>query len=156
MATMWVRPAAVDLATLVPGVTVLSGLALATALGLLFDGSHVSTARNDFGITPCPTSAQQDLLSAHALQCWFPAPGGRWRTLARVSAHGALVVEVEATALSDAELIARQFVTDRGGKFSEVLVYAQRESAVPPLTIRRIRWTQITGFEQFEFTTPAR
>jgi hypothetical protein len=38
-------------------------------------------------------------LSPDALQCWFHAGRGRWRTLSRVSAHGALVVEAEAADL---------------------------------------------------------
>jgi hypothetical protein len=155
MATMWFRPAAFDRATRVPGMLALGGTALAILLAAMVDRPGDPSRRSDYGITPCPLAAADDLLSPRALQCWFEAPGGRWRTLERVSAHGALVVEVEAAALADAEEIARRFVTDRGGRFAEVLVYVRQERAIAPMAIRRIRWTSDTGFEAFEFTVNA-
>jgi hypothetical protein len=146
-----VRPAALDPATLVPALSVLTGAAVVIALGSLVTTGPERVMPDEHGILPCPASARQDLLSADALQCWFEARNGRWRTLNRVSAHGALVVEVEATAMADAENIAQQFVTDRGGgRFSEVLVYVEGPSA-PPRSIRRIRWTGSTGFETMDF-----
>jgi len=48
----------------------------------------------DIGITACPVSAAHDLLSVDALQCWFTAAHGRWRTLSHESHYAVLVVEV--------------------------------------------------------------
>jgi hypothetical protein len=155
MATRWFRPAALDLATLVPGVMALTATFFAILFAALVDRPGDPPPRNDYGISPCPAAAAADLLSPAALQCWFDGPGGRWRTLERVSAHGALVVEVEAAALADAEAIASRFVRDRGGRFAEVLVYVQQERAIAPIAIRRIRWTADTGFEAFDFTVSA-
>lgn len=150
VAMIRVRPAVLDLATLVPGILVVTGTVLVITLGALADPAPRRVSPDDRGILPCPAAAHYDLLSAGALQCWFNAPNGRWRATNRVSAHGALVVEVEATTMVDAEEIARRFVIDRGGRFSEVLVYVQREWAADR-TIRRIRWTEPTGFETMEF-----
>jgi hypothetical protein len=82
--------------------------------------------RSDYGIPRCPTSAADDLLSASALQCWFDAPRGRWRILARHSLYEELVVEVEASSLRDADAIARRFVMKTSQMFSEILVYVQQ------------------------------
>jgi hypothetical protein len=150
---MWVRPAVLDPATLVPGITAFTGTAAIVLLGALADPGVERISPDEHGLLPCPPAAIHDLLSAQALQCWFDGPHGRWRTLDQVSAHGALVVEIEATTVSDAEEIARRFVTDRGGgRFSEVLVYVQPVSN-PRAPVRRIRWTAATGFETMNFTT---
>jgi hypothetical protein len=112
-------------------------------------------ARGDLGIPPCPVEAGQDLLSPDALQCWFTASHGHWRTLNHQSHLEALVVEVEARDRRDAIEIA-QFVTrhTKAHAFSEILVYVAqphgRESRV-----RRVRWTPSTGFETLDFATPA-
>jgi hypothetical protein len=105
------------------------------------------------GIPACLAEAAEDLLDASALQCWFPAPRGRWRTLSRVSAHRALLVEVEATDLRDAEEIARRFVDDADGRFAEILIYAEREREPPPRLIKRVQWTPRGGFQTLEFSS---
>ncbi|MQA30724.1 MAG: hypothetical protein GEU82_12950 [Luteitalea sp.] len=140
-----------------PGTAVVAGTIIVLLLGLLLDRGPERLNPNDRGILRCPADAHQDLFSFRALQCWFDAPHGRWRMLSRVSAHGALIVEAEATELQDADEIARRFVAGRDGGFSEVLVYVQLESAADPTLIRRVRWTRRTGFEALQFTaSPAR
>jgi hypothetical protein len=152
---MWVRPAVLDPAILVPGITAFTGTAAIVLLGALADPGVERITPDERGLLPCPPTAINDLLSAHALQCWFDASNGRWRTLDRVSAHGALVVDIEATTVTDAEEIARRFVTDRGGgRFSEVLVYVYLQPVSKArASVRRIRWTAPTGFETMDFTT---
>jgi hypothetical protein len=148
---------AIDPAMLVPGTAVVAGVVLVLLLGAWLPRGPVRPRPDDRGILPCPATVEEDLLSSHALQCWLPAPNGRWRTLSRVSAHGALVAEVEASDLSDAEHVARLFVADGGDRFSEILIYTQPESTSESTVIRRIRWTQESGFEALEFTArPAR
>jgi hypothetical protein len=105
----------------------------------------------DIGIKACPPSAAGDLLSIDALQCWFSAPHGPWRTLSHESHFAVMVVQVEAADLRDAESIARRFVASERDTFSEILVYAQRERRIARDFIRRVRWTQDTGFETLDF-----
>jgi hypothetical protein len=146
-----------DVARLVPAVTALVGTAVIGLLAAIWYDAAERPLRNDLGIPRCPPNARQDLLSPDALQCWFEAPHGRWRALSRVSAHGALVVEVEADDLLDAEGIARQFVSDLDDRFSEILVYVRGDSGSAAPVIRRVRWTRQAGFETLQFTdAPAR
>src|SRR5262245_51367444 len=71
-----------------------------------------SLPRGDFGIPACPDAADKDLLAPNALQCWFTASHGQWRTLNHQSHLEALVVEVEARDLRDAVEIARRVTAD--------------------------------------------
>jgi hypothetical protein len=110
----------------------------------------------DIGIAACPASAAHNLLSVDALQCWFTAPHGRWRTLSHESHYAVLVVEVEAADLRDAESIAQRFVVSERQTFSEILVYAQRDRRIARDFIRRVRWTQDSGFEALDFVAEQR
>ena len=109
----------------------------------------------DLGVPPCTADGRTDLLSAAALQCWFEAPHGRWRTLSHESHYQVLVVEVAVFDLRDTEDIARRFVADQP-QFSEILVYARREPTLSPARVRRVRWTRSGGFETLEFSEPPR
>ena len=112
--------------------------------------------QDDFGIPGCPPSAESDLLSSDALQCWFNAPYGRWRTLNHQSHLEALVVEVEARDIRDATAIAQRVVNDPKARgFSEILVYVARTQGRES-RIRRVRWTRGTGFETLDFSSPQR
>ena len=107
----------------------------------------------DRGIAPCPASAAARLLSTDALQCWFGAPGGRWRTLSHESHFAVLVVHVEAADIGDAEAIARRFVDGEQSTFTEILIYVRREFREGGV-IRRVRWTAPRGFETLDFDSP--
>ena len=113
-------------------------------------------AARDYGIPTCADHAERDLLSSHALQCWFTADHGRWRTLGHQSHLEALVVEIEARDLRDAETIAQRVVEPVAQAFSEVLVYVQAEPADRLVRVRRVRWTRSTGFETLDFSSPQR
>ena len=108
----------------------------------------------DYGIQPCPATASNELLSAAALQCWFEAPHGRWRTVSHESHYAMLVVSVEAADVRDADMIAQRFVTSERQTFSEILLYVQRELRSAGNIVRRIRWTLDGGFEALDFTRP--
>lgn len=110
----------------------------------------------DYGIPSCANDAGRDLLSSQALQCWFIADHGRWRTLGHQSHLEALVVEVEARDLRDAEAIARLVVDPVSAAFSEVLVYVQTEPDDRLVRMRRVRWTRNSGFETLDFSSPQR
>jgi hypothetical protein len=110
----------------------------------------------DIGITACPVSAARDLLSVDALQCWFTAAHGRWRTLSHESHYAVLVVEVEAADIRDADGIARQFVDAERGTFSEILLYVQRQARSAGDRIRRVRWTSDLGFDSLDFDASPR
>src|SRR5689334_18199045 len=86
--------------------------------------THQTRVQPDLGIPSCAERAADRLLSADALQCWFTATHGRWRTLNHQSHLGALVVEVDAQDLRDAMAIAQRLVADpHAMEFSEILVY---------------------------------
>ena len=106
---------------------------------------------SDMGVPRCSEEAANDLLSVCALQCWFDAPHGRWRTLSHESHFAVLVVHVEAAHIRDADIIARRFVEREHDSFSEILIYAQPESATGAAKIRRVSWTRAEGFEALEF-----
>ena len=117
---------------------------------------HTTASAPDYGIRPCPPAATEHLLSTDALQCWFSARHGRWRTLSHESHYAVLVVNVEAVRVDDAAVIARRFVAGERHSFSEILVYVQNESPRDTDIIRRIRWTVESGFEILDFVPPPR
>jgi hypothetical protein len=106
----------------------------------------------DYGIPPCPPSAHLNLFSPNALQCWFVAPHGRWRTLDHQSHLEALVVFVEAQDVRDAETIARLLVGDSSASaYSEILAYVRPEKPNVTSRVRRVRWTRGGTFETMDF-----
>jgi hypothetical protein len=127
---------------------------LVILLGMLANRATLPPVPDDRGILPCPAGAERDLLSPAALQCWLPTGHGQWRTLARRSAHGALVVEAETTALEDAEEIAERFVSGLQGRFFEILVYVQSDAPTDPRPIRRVRWMRGRTLEVLDFAGP--
>src|SRR5579864_7048911 len=102
-----------------------------TLLVLVCAVSSCTTVRrqpaNDYGVKACTAAAATDLLSVDALQCWFFARHGRWRTLKHESHFDVLVIEAEMLELRDAEEVARRFVFQERQEFSEILLYAYAE-----------------------------
>jgi len=129
------------------------------ALALLAEAlSACATAhlqRETGGITACVAGASNAPLSVEALECWFTAPHGRWRTLSHESHFDVLVVQAEAADLRDAEAIARAFAANQRGTFSEILVYVRQPRRDGPARIRRVRWTGTAPLETFDFLAPA-
>jgi len=131
-------------------------VAALTSASVLSVACAVRQARvhEDFGIPSCPDDAIGHLLSAAALQCWFTAPHGRWRTLNHQSHLEALVIEVEAQDVRDAVAIAERVVADpMATEFFEILVYVAQSS--PDSRIRRVQWTRGGRFETLDFLSPA-
>ncbi len=115
--------------------------------------THQARVQRDFGIPSCPERAAGRLLSADALQCWFNAPHGRWRTLNHQSHLEALVVEIEAQDLRDALAIAQRLVADsEATEFSEILVYVAQPRP-NGLRIRRVQWTRGGRLETLDFSS---
>ncbi len=65
-----------------------------------------------------------------------------------------LVTAIEAADVRDAEHIARRFVEGERERFSEILVYVQRQAPEDTDRVRRIRWTKEAGFEALDFFAP--
>ncbi len=128
-------------------------IAIAIVAGAL-TASSCSAARrtpsNDYGVPRCSVAAD-DLLSVDALQCWFSARHGRWRTLKHESHFDVLVVEIQALDVRDAEEIARRFVAQKRGEFTEVLLYVHPERASDRSEVRRVQWTRDGGFSILDF-----
>jgi hypothetical protein len=115
---------------------------------------HQARVHEDLGIPSCPDDARGHLLSAAALQCWFVAPHGRWRTLNHQSHLEALVLEVEAQDVRDAVVIAQRVVADpMATEFSEILVYVAQPRP-DGSQIRRVQWTRGGRFETLDFSSP--
>ena len=132
--------------------------ALAAAIVLAIASSNCATARrpvvNRYGVVGCPAGAADELLSVDALQCWFTARHGQWRTTTHESHFDVLVVQVEAFDLRDAEEIGQRFVAGSRTTYSEILIYVQSDSRARPGRIRRVRWTPESGTETIDFTAP--
>jgi hypothetical protein len=92
-------------------------------------------------------------MSTDALQCWFTALHGRWRFVSHGTHLEALVAEVIADDLRDAEEIARDFVASESAIYSEVLVYARVAVPESGSAMRRVRWTRAGGYDTLEFDT---
>ncbi len=136
-----------------PGRAAIAAIALIISVVVSASGCAARRApRPDYGIPVCPVAAAETLLSPDALQCWFTAQHGRWRILSHVSLYDALVVQVEAQSVSDADEIARRFIERESEPFTEVLVYTHPESRKPSSRVRRVRWTRSAGYEALEFT----
>jgi hypothetical protein len=125
-------------------------LPLVIAIAALGCASHRITVP-DYGILPCPDSAAHELLGPYALQCWWHASHGRWRTLSHESHYDALVVTTEVSDVRDAREIADRFVADQRSTFSEILIYARPDATTPAAHMRRVRWSRRTGFEILDF-----
>lgn len=75
-----------------------------------------------------------------------PSPPPAWKVMQRVSAHRALVVEVEARHPEDALNIARAISEPERGRFAEILVFISRRGHRDML--RRVQWTPQHGYEE--------
>lgn len=109
-------------------------------------------SRSDLGIPPCVAGANTQLLEAPALECWFASTHGRWRLMTHASHLEALVVDVAADDLRDADEIARRFVSGERHRYSELIVYAHREPVTHASRVRRVRWTEASGYDAMEFS----
>jgi hypothetical protein len=127
-------------------------VAMATVIAVSACASAPRRPTNDYGVNACPPAAADALLSVDALQCWFSARHGRWRTLSQESHFDVLVMQVEAFDTRDAEEIARRFVERERTEFSEILIYVNPDSRTGPGRVRRVRWTPETGFETIDFS----
>lgn len=125
------------------------------AAGIVLAGCALRNTRvQDYGIPPCDKGTEEDLLSSAALQCWFSATHGRWRTLGHQSHLAALVVDVEARQVSDAHEIARRFVENKSASaYSEILVYVRADRSSGGNSVRRVRWTTNGTFETLDFAS---
>ena len=136
--------------TSVPLITTLVATAVLVALLALLE-LRGPAPRDTRGIPPCPVGAEQHLLDPAALECWFKATRGLWRTRSRVWVHGVLVVNVDAVNVRDAEEIARRFVDERGAEFREIAVYVREDRAPETAPTRRVTWTPTGGMEILDF-----
>jgi hypothetical protein len=73
-----------------------------------------------------------------------PEPPPRWTITRRVSAHRALMVEVDTIHLEEAEAIARQIAGPAQPRFTEILVFFHRPGRTE--LRRRVQWTREHGY----------
>jgi hypothetical protein len=106
------------------------------------------------GLPACPETAERDLLSHDALECWFDEDETRWRILSVVSAHRALVVRVEVADGRMSSELARRFVERAQQDFGEVLLYVYPPGSSGSRLVRRLQWTREGGYAELEFRAP--
>jgi hypothetical protein len=73
-----------------------------------------------------------------------PEPRPRWTITKRVSAHRALVVEVDTPHLAEAATIARSIADPVQPRFTEILVLFHRPGGHE--LRRRVQWTRAHGY----------
>jgi len=73
-----------------------------------------------------------------------PEPRPRWTITKRVSAHRALVVEVDTVHLEEAQAIARRIADPVQPRFTEILVFFHRPGRQE--LRRRVQWTREHGY----------
>lgn len=120
-------------------------------LGLSVTPRVLARGAADLGIPPCDPAAAADPLSDAALECWFTAAHGRWRTISHEDHYTELVVHVRTADLDDAREIAQAFVAGEGDRFTEISVYAQKEGSRAESPTRRVSWTRDGGFALMDF-----
>jgi hypothetical protein len=103
------------------------------------------------GLPPCAPTAQNDLSSPAAIQCWFKATRGGWRILVRDTHYDTAVYHVGADALDDAGEIAKAIVAGEAPSLGEMVVYVYPEPIATSSRIRRIRWGKKSGYETLDF-----
>ena len=130
---------------LVPLLLSLVGTAVIVGLIVVMELGVDRPARDVRGIPPCPVGAEKNLLDPAALECWFKASHGLWRTRYRVWVHSVLLVNVDAANLRDAQEIAQRFVDERAGEFREIAVYVREDGAPEDAKTRRVTWTRESG-----------
>lgn len=73
-----------------------------------------------------------------------------WRLTAAMSAHRALVLEVETARPGDALLIAQQLVPLYSDRFDEVLLFFFEPDVQPRRATLRVQWTRSHGYVTLE------
>ena len=69
-----------------------------------------------------------------------------WRIIKMATAHGDLVIEVEAADRAEAATIARALTEPLKDRYDEVLVYVRGLGDKPELPPRRVHWTREHGY----------
>lgn len=82
-----------------------------------------------------------------------PEPPPRWSVTRRVSAHRALVLEVDTPHPEDALEIARELSQPEQPRFDEILVFVYRPER--HVMLRRVQWTRQHGYVESVYPDPA-
>lgn len=124
---------------LVPALTALVGVGLAGSTAYLYRPPQSA-----------PPSAPRNTLAPAP-----PAPSAfSWRLAAAMSAHRALVLEVETARAGEAVAIAQQLTESYKDRFDEVLVYFFEPDARPRLAFVRVQWTRAHGYRTLQLREP--
>ena len=81
----------------------------------------------------------------------MPLDNEQYSILEMATAHGAFTLEVEVDAGADTLAIARQLIEPIKEQYAEVLVYLYDRSGDGELPMRRVQWTDGTGYTDVEY-----
>jgi hypothetical protein len=79
-----------------------------------------------------------------------------WSVVRMATAHGSLVVDVEAVDPADALSIARSLTEPFQDRYDEVLVHVARIGDPSGDSVRRVQWTREAGYVEFRMDESSR
>ena len=131
-----------------------AGVASLTVIGMFAVMVQVSSQTRRVSLAPRNTSALARVLNQARNSSAF-GPEEEWIVTKANSAHGAMVVEVEAPRLEEARAIAIQIVQPmRSRGYEEILIYVRGPQSGVDDPIRRIQWTPNGGYVETIFGAP--
>ena len=128
-----------------------AGVASLAVIGMFAVMVQVSSETRRVNLAPQGTSALARVLNQARDSSAF-GPEEEWIVTKANSAHGAMVVEVEALRLEEARAIAIQIVQPmRSRGYEEILIYVRGQQGGLDDPMRRIQWTPTGGFVETEY-----
>ena len=100
------------------------------------------------------SSEQADLTPAMTAKPTGPAlVNERWRIVKMAMAHDIFTIEVEVSDVLNASAVARELVEPLQAQYAEILVYvyAAGEGTGGHVPLKRIEWTNATGFSELAY-----
>ena len=103
---------------------------------------------------PAPTPAAMTDLVRALNKLRSSSSGARhepWTVTRAVSAHRAMVIDVESDVPEDSRQIANDIVDPLQAKYEEVLIYVRPTGNPVDALVRRIQWTPHDGFVEMSY-----
>ena len=99
----------------------------------------------------CSQSRPAEKMSESADAFDAPLDNESYTILEMATAHGAFTIELEIDAQADTEVLARQLVEPMQNDYAEVLVYFYDREGDGELPMKRVQWTQESGYSEIEY-----
>jgi hypothetical protein len=130
----------------VVGRLLIVGVAWLAAL-VLFAAMLQWSARPSYRPTPAPNALARELTSLSVDSEGAP----EWAVTRAMSAHHAMVLEIEAVHPERARNIAAEVVAPLRDRYEEVLIYVRAVDTAADPVVRRIQWTPRGGYVEHDY-----